>query len=162
MGNSGLECDCDFDQWLGKLITSMGQRMRRTLIACQSVILRCNWQLDEAGVPSDTVARWERQRRKGQRDHEVDEKIGGKKDLERQIEILLLGINIKAIFIDVSSISDILYRQKQTHAHTEGTVGWCKGQKISERKLAMLVWSYILELYTFLTHFDKFVLWSSA
>lgn len=71
MGNSGLECDCDFDQWLGKLITSVGQCVRRTLIACQSVIQCCNWQLDEAGVPSDTVARWDRQRRKGQRDHKM-------------------------------------------------------------------------------------------
>ena len=71
MGNSGLECDCDFDQWLGKLITSVGQCVRRTLIACQSVIQCCNWQLDEAGVPSDTVAQWDRQRRKGQRDHKM-------------------------------------------------------------------------------------------
>lgn len=82
-GNSGPECDCDFDQWLGKLISSL----RPTLIACQSVVLGGNWQLDEAGVPAATVARQERQRRRGtERSDDGSRETGVTMELKEQRE----------------------------------------------------------------------------
>ncbi len=142
MGNSGLECDCDFDQWLGKLITSVGQCVRRTLIACQSVILCCNWQLDEAGVPSDTVARWERQRRKGQRDHKMGWGNGSDNGLTKAKgdSYLSLAQTFKALEMERgTSWTDFICPKTKKNKTKGKGLGGCRGQRgrSSERKLAM-------------------------
>lgn len=59
------------------------------LIACQSVSPRHNWQLDEAGVPSDMMAQWGRDKGKGGQEIMMDWRKKKKAQLRKKVPLHL-------------------------------------------------------------------------